>query len=465
MLRPRLSRSKADSLKSVQAEARVEPTLAPEPDGSPLPHAEESGAAARLEARTTVVRPSIRPRGEALVAPQDDESGRVAPKAGPDGPAAVDLLRWYDRHRRDMPWRAKPGEAADPYRVWLSEIMLQQTTVTAVKPYFLAFLARFPTVEALAAAPSEQVMNAWAGLGYYSRARNLHACAQKVAAGGGLFPDTEDGLRALPGIGAYTAGAVAAIAFNPVAAAVDGNVERVTTRLFQIEEPMPGAKALVREKVLALVPADRPGDFAQAMMELGATICTPRRPACALCPWMTPCRARAAGLQESYPKKTPKREGVLRRGAAFVVLRTDDAVLLRTREPKGLLGGMAETPTNDWAAGFDPAHAVLDAPIEARWTRLPGHVRHVFTHFPLELTVLFARVGAGTPPPDGMRWTKRADLGHEPLPNLFKKVLDHALGAAKPAPSKAGPAVATKTAPERRPVTPPRPRRARAAPT
>jgi A/G-specific adenine glycosylase len=379
-------------------------------------------------------------------------TARSKSDSAPAGPAALDLLAWYDRHRRDLPWRAKPGEHADPYRVWLSEIMLQQTTVTAVKPYFLAFLERFPDVRSLASAPTEAVMSAWAGLGYYSRARNLHACAQAVVGQhGGAFPDSEAGLRALPGIGPYTAGAIAAIAFDRVAAAVDGNVERVVTRLFQIEEPLPAAKPQVHAAVLEIVPADRPGDFAQALMELGATICTPRRPACALCPWLEPCQARAAGLQETYPKKAPKREGVLRRGAAFVVLRTDEAVLLRTRAPKGLLGGMAEVPTSEWRDDYEPSRAILDAPFEARWTRLPGHVRHVFTHFPLELTVLFARAGIDMPPPEGMRWTARADLGAEPLPNLMKKVLDHAVGPAK-------------AAPERRAVKKP-PRRARAAPT
>ena len=349
-----------------------------------------------------------------------------------DPARASDLLVWYDRHRRDMPWRAKPGERADPYRVWLSEIMLQQTTVTAVRPFFAAFLARFPSVEALAAAPPEAVMSAWAGLGYYSRARNLHACARTVVAEhGGRFPDTEDGLRRLPGIGAYTAGAIAAIAFGRVAAALHGNVERVVTRLDAIAPPVSAAKAAIRERVLALVPAERPGDFAQGLMELGATICTPRRPACALCPWMRPCRARDQGRQESFPVKRPKAEGQLRRGAAFVALRADDAVLLRTRPAKGLLGGMAEPPGSAWAPGYDPASAMLEAPIEARWTRLPGLVRHVFTHFPLELTVFFARVGPGTAAPDGMRWTKRADIAAEPLPNLMKKVLVHALGPAE----------------------------------
>lgn len=343
-------------------------------------------------------------------------------------PDPVDLLRWYDRHRRDLPWRAKPGEGADPYRVWLSEIMLQQTTVAAVKPFFARFLERFPTIEVLAAAPVEAVMQAWAGLGYYSRARNLFACAQAVVQEhGGRFPDTAAALRKLPGIGDYTAGAIAAIAFDEAAPAVDGNVERVVSRLYAIEEPLPKAKAAIRSLTEALLPPARSGDFAQAVMDLGATICTPKRPACALCPWMLPCRARAAGLQETFPRKTPKRTGELRRGAAFVALRADQAVLLRTRSAKGLLGGMAETPTSAWAADYDVAQAMLDAPIEASWKRLPGLVRHTFTHFPLELTVFFARVGRATPPPEGMRWTPRENLGEEALPGSMKKVLAHAL--------------------------------------
>jgi A/G-specific adenine glycosylase len=345
------------------------------------------------------------------------------------GPDSADLLAWYDRHRRDLPWRARAGEAPDPYRVWISEIMLQQTTVAAVRPFYEKFLERFPTVEALAAAPVESVMQAWAGLGYYSRARNLHACAKGVAERhGGRFPDTEAELLGLPGIGAYTAAAVAAIAFDRPAAAVDGNVERVMARLYAIEEPLPKAKPLIRSLTEELVPPERPGDFAQALMDLGATLCSPKRPACALCPWMTPCRARASGLQETYPRKVKKAEGQLRRGAAFVVLRKDDAVLLRTREPKGLLGGMAEPPTSAWEPDYDPARAMLDAPIEARWKRLPGTVRHVFTHFPLELTVLFASVGRDTPAPEGMRWVPRSLLAEEALPGCMKKVLAHALG-------------------------------------
>ncbi|WP_299563548.1 A/G-specific adenine glycosylase [Enterovirga sp.] len=336
-------------------------------------------------------------------------------------------MRWYDRHRRELPWRAKPGETADPYRVWLSEIMLQQTTIAAVRPFYARFLELFPSVEALAEAPVETVMGAWAGLGYYSRARNLHSCAKAVAAAGGSFPDTEAGLRTLPGIGPYTAAAIAAIAFGRPAAAVDGNVERVVSRLREIETLLPAARPEIRDAVLALVPLDRPGDFAQALMDLGATICTPRRPACALCPWMEPCRARASGQQELFPRKLPKREGVLRRGAAFVALRADGAVLLGTRPPRGLLGGMAEVPTSAWAPDYDSAAAMLDAPLDARWRRLAGTVRHVFTHFPLELAVLSARVARGTPAPDGMRWTPREKLAQEPLPNVMKKVLALAL--------------------------------------
>ncbi|WP_112663254.1 A/G-specific adenine glycosylase [Microvirga flavescens] len=344
-------------------------------------------------------------------------------------PRASDLLDWYDRHRRDLPWRAKPGETADPYRVWLSEIMLQQTTVVAVKPFYLKFLERFPTVQALAQAQEEAVMQAWAGLGYYSRARNLHACAKVVVARyGGRFPATESELLNLPGIGAYTAAAVAAIAFDEPAAAVDGNVERVLSRIHMLDESLPKAKPAIKALTEELVPASRPGDFAQALMDLGATICTPKRPACALCPWMAPCQAREQGLQETYPRKEKKVEGQLRRGAAFVVLRADDTILLRTRPPKGLLGSMAEPPTSEWDPTYEPSRAVLDAPIEARWQRLPGSVRHVFTHFPLELTVLFAKVPRGTPAPHDMRWTPRLKLYEEALPGVMKKALVHALG-------------------------------------
>ncbi|RDI55149.1 A/G-specific adenine glycosylase [Microvirga subterranea] len=352
-------------------------------------------------------------------------------------PRSDDLLAWYDRHRRDLPWRARPGETADPYRVWLSEIMLQQTTVGAVKPFYERFLERFPTVESLAEAPADAVMQAWAGLGYYSRARNLHACAKAVVENhDGRFPGTEAELLKLPGIGAYTAAAVAAIAFDRKAAAVDGNVERVVSRLFMVEEPLPKAKPIIRALTEEIVPEDRPGDFAQAVMDLGATICTPKRPACAICPWMQPCQARAAGLQETFPKKQKKETGQLRKGAAFVVLRADDSILLRTRPPQGLLGGMVEMPTSAWEPDYEPARAMVDAPIEARWKRLPGVVRHVFTHFPLELTVFLAKVPKDEPAPEDMRWTPRHQLHEEALPGAMKKVLVHALGDM-PAPKAA----------------------------
>lgn len=343
---------------------------------------------------------------------------------------AAALLAWYDRHRRALPWRALPGEQADPYRVWLSEIMLQQTTVAAVKPYFAAFLARFPTVEALAAAPSEAVMSAWAGLGYYSRARNLHACAQAVVRDhAGRFPHSEAALRTLPGIGAYTAGAVAAIAFGQRAAAVDGNVERVMSRLHRIEAPMPAGRGEVARATLAIVPDDRPGDFAQALMDLGATICTPRKPACALCPWQSPCRARAAGLQEDYPRKLEKKERLLRRGAAFVAIRADGAVLLRTRPPKGLLGSMAEVPTTVWTADFALPGALAEAPLDTDWRLANAAVRHVFTHFPLELSVYAAMLPADVVAPPGMRFTPIPDLDAEPLPTLMAKAIDAGLAA------------------------------------
>ena len=342
-------------------------------------------------------------------------------------PRAAELLAWYDRHRRALPWRAGAGERPDPYRVWASEIMLQQTTVAAVKPYYERFMARFPTVVALAAAPSEEVMQAWAGLGYYSRARNLHACARAVVElNGGRFPDTEEGLRALPGIGAYTAGAVAAIAFDRPAAAVDGNVERVMARLFAIADELPGARPLVRDRVLALLPQGRPGDFAQALMDLGATICTPRNPACGLCPWRDPCRSRAGGTQESFPRKAPKKAGQTRYGAAFVLTRADGAILLRTRPAKGLLGGMAEVPTSEWRADYELDGAAQDAPLPLRWARLPEPVRHVFTHFPLELTVFTGCVPTPTPAPAGMRFTPLAALAGEPLPSVMLKVVERA---------------------------------------
>jgi A/G-specific adenine glycosylase len=354
---------------------------------------------------------------------------RAAQRTLPDG---ADLLAWYDRHRRSLPWRALPGETPDPYRVWLSEIMLQQTTVKAVAPYFSRFVARWPNVRALAAAPLDDVLRLWAGLGYYARARHLHACARAVVERhDGRFPARPAELAALPGIGPYTAAAIAAIAFDTPAAAVDGNVERVVARMFVVEEELPAAKAEIRRLAERLIPAERAGDFAQALMDLGATICTPRRPACALCPWTHGCVARRRGDPEAFPRKAPKMEGRLRRGAAFVAIRADGCVLLRSRPPKGLLGGMTEAPTTEWRHDFEERDALAAAPPLSRarptWRRLPGVVTHVFTHFPLELAVYAAEVPASTRAPVGMRWVALADLAGEALPNVMRKVLAHAL--------------------------------------
>jgi A/G-specific adenine glycosylase len=340
------------------------------------------------------------------------------------------LLAWYDRHRRRLPWRAEPGVCSDPYRVWLSEIMLQQTTVKAVGPYFEKFTARWPDVAALAAASLDDVLRMWAGLGYYSRARNLHACAVAVLRDhGGTFPDTEEGLLTLPGVGPYTAAAIAAIAFDRRVMPVDGNIERVVTRLFAVEEPLPQAKPRIRALAATLLGPSRAGCAAQALMDLGATICTPRKPACALCPLNEDCAARGRGDQETFPRKAPKKTGALRRGAAFVVRRGND-VLVRTRPAKGLLGGMTEVPTSEWRAGHDDGEALKAAPVldgASGWRRKVGVVTHVFTHFPLELVVHVADVPSRTRAPDGMRWVKIATLHDEALPNLMRKVIAHAL--------------------------------------
>ncbi len=314
--------------------------------------------------------------------------------AGESG-ASGRLLVWYDRHARVMPWRVGPAERAagvrpDPYRVWLSEVMLQQTTVAAVRGYFLRFTERWPDVASLAAAADAEVMEAWAGLGYYARARNLLACARAVARDhGGRFPETRDGLLGLPGVGPYTAAAVAAIAFGEPAAVVDGNVERVMARLHAVETPLPGAKGVLTALAAEMTPEERAGDYAQAVMDLGATICTPRNPACGICPVNDICRGRAEGIAASLPRKATKAVKPIREGRVWIARRADGAWLAETRGPRGLLGGMQGWPGDGWDG------AGGEAPVAADW-REAGEVRHTFTHFHLILRVMRAEVPAGT---------------------------------------------------------------------
>lgn len=347
----------------------------------------------------------------------------------PDASPTARLLDWYDRHRRTLPWRAPPGSRQDPYRVWLSEVMLQQTTVVAVAGYFRAFTERWPTVHDLAAADLDAVLTAWAGLGYYARARNLHRCAQVVSRElGGRFPEEEAALLALPGVGAYTAAAIAAIAFDRRATAVDGNIERVVSRLFALTDPLPAAKAKLKAMAATLVPDDRPGDHTQAMMDLGATICTPRKPKCVLCPLSADCRARKAGIAEDLPAKAAKPVRPLRRGTAFWTLNPAGDVLLRRRPETGLLGGMMEVPSSEWRT--DGAADLLDgAPVRAEWRTLPGLVRHGFTHFELELTILAGRAGADWSKADGI-WVPPDRLSDHAIPTVMRKVVRHALAHA-----------------------------------
>ncbi len=364
----------------------------------------------------------------------------TASKPAESEPLAADLLAWYDEHARTMPWRIGPahtkaGHRPDPYHIWLCEVMAQQTQLGTVVDYFEKFTARWPDFNSLAAAGTDEVLAAWAGLGYYSRARNLKRCAQIVACEhDGRLPHDVDALRALPGIGEYTAAAIAAIAFDAPVAVVDGNVERVIARLHAIDEPLPGARARIRSYVTDMLDPVRPGDFAQAMMDLGATVCRPKAPMCLICPIRADCAGFARGDPETFPIKAAKKPKPTRRGAAFVAVNARGEVFLRRRPEKGMLGGMMEPPTSDWSARADGETGIAAAPFDAAW-RAAGEVRHTFTHFHLELSVHAGRVsgdGAG----DG-RWVARANLPAAGLPTLMKKVVEAALPGTFPDQAKA----------------------------
>jgi A/G-specific adenine glycosylase len=362
-----------------------------------------------------------------------------------DGDIAAALRAWYLRHARAMPWRVGPaerlaGQRPDPYHVWLSEVMLQQTTVAAVRDYFRRFTARWPTVDDLAAAQDADVMAAWAGLGYYARARNLLACARAVAALG-RFPDTRDGLLALPGIGPYTAAAIASIAFDRPETVVDGNVERVISRLFRVETPLPAAKPALTALASRLTPPEHPGDHAQAMMDLGATICTPRSPACGICPLMTACAARADGVQGQLPRKSEKAAKPVRTGYAYIAIREDGAVLLETRPARGLLGGMLGWPGSAWAES--PAEV---PPLTADWRDPGAEVRHTFTHFHLRLALRVAWVPLDAASDRG-HFVPRPAFSPASLPTVMRKAWDIAASVPRPAQGDVSPGTAPAAAP------------------
>ena len=334
------------------------------------------------------------------------------------------LLAWYDDHRRDLPWRAGPGMTPDPYHVLVSELMLQQTTVATVRRRFPAFIRRFPTLPALAAASEADVLHAWQGLGYYRRARALHACARTVVeAHGSILPADVDRLMTLPGIGAYTAKAVAAIAFDQPVVPVDGNVMRVLSRLFRIERPLPKAARELHDLAARFEPVARPADAAQALMDLGATVCRPKAPLCDPCPWNKACAARASGTAATLPNRTPKRQRPLRQGVAFLLARSDGAVLFRRRPTEGLLGGLHELPSSQWRpAPIDREAALDEAPVRADWRFHRDKVRHVFTHFELELDLAEATFDD---PLDGL-WQPAGAFDQLALPSVMKKLLRQA---------------------------------------
>jgi A/G-specific adenine glycosylase len=339
-------------------------------------------------------------------------------------PIVARTLGWWDRHRRTLAWRAAPGEPPDPYRVWLSEVLLQQTTALAATPYYEAFIAKWPRVEDLAAAPAEAVIGAFAGLGYYSRARNLHACAQEIARCGGRFPSEEAGLRALPGVGAYTAAAIAAIAFGRQTAPVDGNIARVLARLLALDQPIARVRGEIEAAARMLAPRERAGDFAQALMDIGAKICRPRNPDCPSCPLLPDCAAFRTGSPDAYPRRAEAKAKPRREGAVFFASRSDGAFLARRRPAHGLLASTVELPGTPWTSE-GPGDAVAGAaPIVAAWRRLPGAVEQAFTHFALRLTVYAAAVEAGAP--DRHFWVARGSVGEAGFSNVMRKAVEHA---------------------------------------
>ncbi|MBT3916995.1 MAG: A/G-specific adenine glycosylase [Rhodospirillaceae bacterium] len=342
------------------------------------------------------------------------------------------VLKWYDRHRRHLPWRAAPGEPANPYHVWLSEIMLQQTTVATVKSYFEQFLKIWPEVEDLANAPLDDVLHAWQGLGYYARARNLHKCAKLIVTEyEGDFPNSESELLILPGIGPYTAAALASIAFGQKATPVDGNIERVMARLNAITEALPKAKPKLKKLAVQFTPAKRAGDYAQALMDIGATICTPKNAKCDICPLNSDCQAAAEGLADKLPKRQAKKPKPTRRGTAYWLVNSNREILLRRRPEKGLLGGMIEVPSSVWLEGKSAGTKVKnEAPIQTDWEALPGVVRHTFTHFHLELAVVAGRCSAAKHKTKGI-WCGAEEFDQHALPTVMKKVVAHAQKHAK----------------------------------
>ena len=338
------------------------------------------------------------------------------------------LLGWYDRHGRELPWRYRRGQTPDPYFVWLSEIMLQQTTVTAVAPYFAKFITLWPDIHALAAAPSEDVMREWAGLGYYARARNLHACARLVSNDlNGQFPRTREGLLALPGIGDYTSAAISTIVYNQPETVVDGNVERVMARYFAIQEPLPQSKKKLKELAVPFFDGftQRPGDLAQALMDLGATICIPKAPRCGLCPVAKQCRGRIEGIAAELPRKDKPVTRPRKYGSVYWIEDTKGKILLHRRPGKGLLGGMVALPTSDWTKNNKTAHPDFILPRTVRdMRRDPMNIQHTFTHFDLQLTLKTAKIRSKTPPGEGFFWAARNTLEEEGFPTVFRKALN-----------------------------------------